>query len=632
MQSSQQKEEQINCSDSFNFLSIPNYCSGGNSWFQPNPNCPNHKQGVPFSAAYGNPNSEGDVSCANCFMHSTIMQSMAMSCQHLHACSNCASCYSHNNHSPSLSSSAGMSPPLFPNGSPLSSGSSPPLFAPVSPPESSNCSSNSCAMDVNLATAPFRNEIKIFAGEQPSVSGNDQQANSSHQVYPQCQVSNSLPSFTVGGQRSSFTGQNRFSPAHKPVTSLPTEQPRLKETYQESSKSQRLVSSESFSSDVTEVNKPTEIKQEHTTIIQNRKRGANDVCEVCGDRASGYHYNALTCEGCKGFFRRSINKKEPPYKCKYGGACEMDTYTRRKCPDCRLRKCKAVGMLEECLLTEIQCQSKRRSRKTKRTAANEKQTTSKDTSSSASQSPSSSQPSPVDNKSYESTKQVPPVEANPEQDRLVRYVGNAFHHYRSSPEVVKRWEMYLEKTQKTNLCEIATAHVRVLVEYTKQLPGFTRLGPEDQIALLKGSVVEIMLLRNACGYNFKNSQIDISLFVKDTGLHEAKVRGLLSFFAGIKHLALDEREYGLLAAIILFDSDYPHTQDKARIDRYRETYISALSYYSVKRDPRRTQIVAKILNLITKLRTLYHTYARMVSNLKEKEQFSPLLCEIWDLS
>lgn len=66
----------------------------------------------------------------------------------------------------------------------------------------------------------------------------------------------------------------------------------------------------------------------------------------------------------------------------------MDMYMRRKCQDCRLRKCRAVGMLAECewtnrrqggwvggvdrrgligririapagLLTEVQCQSKR---------------------------------------------------------------------------------------------------------------------------------------------------------------------------------------------------------------------------------------------------------------------------------
>ncbi|XP_017593153.1 PREDICTED: nuclear receptor subfamily 1 group I member 3 [Corvus brachyrhynchos] len=27
------------------------------------------------------------------------------------------------------------------------------------------------------------------------------------------------------------------------------------------------------------------------------------VCAVCGDRASGYHFHVMSCEGCKGFFR-----------------------------------------------------------------------------------------------------------------------------------------------------------------------------------------------------------------------------------------------------------------------------------------------------------------------------------------
>ncbi len=63
-------------------------------------------------------------------------------------------------------------------------------------------------------------------------------------------------------------------------------------------------------------------------------RPQEDLCLVCGDRASGYHYNALACEGCKGFFRRSITKNQK-YACKYGDTCEIDMYMRRKCQACR---------------------------------------------------------------------------------------------------------------------------------------------------------------------------------------------------------------------------------------------------------------------------------------------------------
>ena len=67
---------------------------------------------------------------------------------------------------------------------------------------------------------------------------------------------------------------------------------------------------------------------------QRSSRPQEDLCLVCGDRASGYHYNALACEGCKGFFRRSITKNQR-YACKYGDHCEIDMYMRRKCQACR---------------------------------------------------------------------------------------------------------------------------------------------------------------------------------------------------------------------------------------------------------------------------------------------------------
>ncbi|CAK9301417.1 unnamed protein product [Gordionus sp. m RMFG-2023] len=66
-------------------------------------------------------------------------------------------------------------------------------------------------------------------------------------------------------------------------------------------------------------------------------------CKVCGDRASGYHYGVTSCEGCKGFFRRSI-QKQIEYRCLREGKCSIVRLNRNRCQYCRFKKCLAVGM------------------------------------------------------------------------------------------------------------------------------------------------------------------------------------------------------------------------------------------------------------------------------------------------
>ncbi|XP_043227837.1 orphan steroid hormone receptor 2-like isoform X2 [Amphibalanus amphitrite] len=68
-----------------------------------------------------------------------------------------------------------------------------------------------------------------------------------------------------------------------------------------------------------------------------------DMCVVCGDRASGRHYGAISCEGCKGFFKRSI-RKQLGYQCRGTKDCEVTKYHRNRCQYCRLQKCLKMGM------------------------------------------------------------------------------------------------------------------------------------------------------------------------------------------------------------------------------------------------------------------------------------------------
>lgn len=73
------------------------------------------------------------------------------------------------------------------------------------------------------------------------------------------------------------------------------------------------------------------------------KEGMDELCPVCGDKVSGYHYGLLTCESCKGFFKRTVQNKKV-YTCVAERNCHIDKSQRKRCPYCRFQKCLDVGM------------------------------------------------------------------------------------------------------------------------------------------------------------------------------------------------------------------------------------------------------------------------------------------------
>ncbi|KAK2522007.1 hypothetical protein Q9966_012961 [Columba livia] len=391
-----------------------------------------------------------------------------------------------------------------------------------------------------------------------------------------------------------------------------------------------------------------------------RLKGQEELCVVCGDKASGYHYNALTCEGCKGFFRRSITKNAV-YRCKNGGHCEMDMYMRRKCQECRLKKCKAVGMLAECLLTEVQCKSKRLRKNFKQKSSFLCNIKLEDEGLNSKRVSSTTRSGKIPEK----------MELTPGEHQLLDHIVAAHQKYTIPPEEAKK---FLQETASPEesflwLSETAVVHVQVLVDFTKRLPGFESLASEDQIALLKGSTVEAMFLRSAQIYNQRisecqpttsGSHIRLSdrgtchhvqnldknniysmemshneespTSTTTTGITEEFITALFYFYRSMGELKVTETEYALLVATTVFFSDRPLLRNKRHVEELQEPLLGILYKYSKIHHPEDPQHFARLIGRLTELRTLNHTHAEVLVTWRRKDpRLTSLLCEIWDL-
>ncbi|CCD70296.1 Nuclear hormone receptor family member nhr-1 [Caenorhabditis elegans] len=78
-------------------------------------------------------------------------------------------------------------------------------------------------------------------------------------------------------------------------------------------------------------------------MAQRRKVPEGELCAVCSDLATGYHYGVASCNGCKTFFRRTI-VSEQTFICQYNGNCDVNKNIRCACRHCRFNKCLLVGM------------------------------------------------------------------------------------------------------------------------------------------------------------------------------------------------------------------------------------------------------------------------------------------------
>ncbi|XP_059152482.1 ecdysone receptor-like isoform X2 [Physella acuta] len=370
-----------------------------------------------------------------------------------------------------------------------------------------------------------------------------------------------------------------------------------------------------------------------------------ELCRICGDRASGYHYNALSCEGCKGFFRRSITKTAA-YICKYGGNCEMDMWMRRKCQACRLRRCREVGMKEECLLSEDQCKARDARRKAKRFVP-KKEVHSPDSygassdmdtmpmmpqldikpvllsfPSTASTSSGAGSPCSFTDESVDPMRKLTTEQREAIEKLVALQDKYEFADEEKYDEALKDFDSTKTDTIDPNsfVNSMASTFIiitQLIVEFAKGLPGFLTLRKEDQITLLKSSSTEVMSIRAARCYDiesraivFANGQPCVVDNMKAAGFgHYAEL--LFELCHNLASYRTDNAEYALFTAICIF-SERPGLEDKEKVEKIQGTYVELLQAYETAKRGRGGNALARFLTRLSDLRTISVEHSKVL--------------------
>ncbi|XP_041931578.1 retinoic acid receptor beta-like isoform X1 [Alosa sapidissima] len=312
-------------------------------------------------------------------------------------------------------------------------------------------------------------------------------------------------------------------------------------------------------------------------------------CFVCQDKSSGYHYGVSACEGCKGFFRRSI-QKNMVYTCHREKNCIINKVTRNRCQYCRLQKCFGVGMSKESVRND-------RNKKKKESPKQEQVETYQLT---------------ADLEALIERIRKAHQETFPSLCQLGKYTTNSSADHRVRLDL-GLWDKF---------SELATKCIIKIVEFAKRVPGFTGLTIADQITLLKAACLDILILRICTRYTPAQDTMTFSdgLTLNRTQMHNAgfgPLTDLVFTFANqLLPIEMDDTETGLLSAICLISGDRQDLEEPSKVDELQEPLLEALKIYVRKRRPSKPHMFPKTLMKITDLRSISAKGAERVISLK----------------
>ncbi|XP_068189036.1 nuclear receptor subfamily 4immunitygroup A member 1 isoform X2 [Antennarius striatus] len=327
--------------------------------------------------------------------------------------------------------------------------------------------------------------------------------------------------------------------------------------------------------------------------------GNEGCCAVCGDNASCQHYGVRTCEGCKGFFKRTVQKNSK-YVCLANKDCLVDKRRRNRCQFCRFQKCLAVGMVREVVRTD--------SLKGRRGRLPSK------------------------------PKVIQDVATNVSAVSMIASLVRA--HVDSNPGIGQLdYSKFDEKDVNLNQKEDAgdiklfydllTASMEVIGKWAKDIPGFSEFCSEDQELLLESSFVELFILRLA--YR-SNPDVDKLIFCNGAVLHKTQcipsfgdwIHSILQFSQALHRMRLDVSSFSCLTALVVI-TDRHGLKEPGRVENLQNQLITCLKDHvsGCGSDSLQPNYLSKLLGKLPELRTLCTQGLQRIFYLKLQDIVPP---------
>uniref|UniRef100_I3J408 Retinoic acid receptor RXR n=1 Tax=Oreochromis niloticus TaxID=8128 RepID=I3J408_ORENI len=296
-------------------------------------------------------------------------------------------------------------------------------------------------------------------------------------------------------------------------------------------------------------------------IMLSQKR----LCVICGDRSSGKHYGVYSCEGCKGFFKRTV-RKDLSYTCRDNKECLVDKRQRNRCQYCRYQKCLAMGMKREAVQEERQRNREREGELEFSVGVNDEM--------------------PVEKILEAETA----VEQKTELHSDGGSAGNSPHDAVS------------------NICQTADKQLFALVEWVILLrAGWNELliasFSHRSIPLKDGVLLASELQRDSA------HSAGVGAIFDRESVQSAEVgaifdRVLTELVNKMRDMQMDKIELGCLRAIVLFNPDAKGLSNTGEVELLREKVYASLEAYCKQKYPEQQGRFAKLLLRLPALRSI----------------------------